>query len=62
MIYLIRTKYEKISLLKIGYTEDSKKKSRYTNYRLHNPLFELLYEIPEGTEESERAFKCLISD
>ena len=59
MIYLIRTKYEKISLLKIGYTEDSKKKSRYTNYRLHNPLFELLYEIPEGTEEHEKLFTYL---
>ena len=32
MIYLIRTRYEKISLLKIGYTEDSKKKLRYINY------------------------------
>ena len=51
MIYLIRTKYEKkISLLKIGYTEDSKKRSRYINYRLHNPN-----EIPEET----RMKKCL---
>lgn len=57
MIYLIRTKYEKISLLKIGYTEDSKKKSRYINYHLHNPN-----EIPEGDEEDERVFKSLISD
>lgn len=62
MIYLIRTKYEKISLLKIGYTEDSKKKSRYTNYRLHNPLFELLYEIPEGTEECEKLLQLYFSE
>lgn len=62
MIYLIRTKYEKISLLKIGYTEDSKKKSRYNNYRLHNPLFELLYEIPEGTEECEKLLQLYFSE
>lgn len=62
MIYLIRTKYEKISLLKIGYTEDSKKKSRYTNYRLHNPLFEILYEIPEGTEECEKLLQLYFSE
>lgn len=62
MIYLIRTKYEKISLLKIGYTEDSRKELRYTNYRLHNPLFELLYEILNGTEECEKLLQVYFSE
>ena len=60
MIYLIQTIYHitktnsPFRLLKIGYTEDSKKKSRYIAYRLHNPLFEVLYEIPNATEDDER--------
>lgn len=62
MIYLIRTKYEKVSLLKIGYTEDSKKKSRYTAYRLHNPLFEVLYEIPNGTEDDEKLLQVYFAE
>lgn len=54
MIYLIQVRYEKQVLLKIGYTEDSRKQSRYNSYRLHNPLFEILYEIPDATEEYEK--------
>ena len=50
-----------MKILLYGYTEDSKKKSRYVNYRLHNPLFELLYEIPEGDEKDKREFKSLIT-
>ncbi|MBP3732120.1 MAG: hypothetical protein J6I84_02620 [Bacilli bacterium] len=53
MIYLIRVKYEKETLLKIGYTEDSRKKLRYSNYKMHNPLYELLNEIPEGDLQDE---------
>ena len=30
MIYLIQVRYEKQVLLKIGYTEDTKKQTRYT--------------------------------
>lgn len=62
MIYVIQVRYEDITLLKIGYTEDSKKKLRYANYRLHNPLFELLYEIPEGTEECEKMLQIYFSE
>lgn len=54
MIYLIQVRYEKQVLLKIGYTEDTKKQTRYTSYRLHNPLFEVIFEIPEATEEHEK--------
>ena len=60
MIYLIETTYynkttqEIVDLLKIGYTGDSNKQTRYTQYRLHNPLFRILYEIPEATELEEK--------
>lgn len=62
MIYLIRVKYEKITLLKIGYTGDSKKDTRYVSYKLHNPLMEILYEIPEGTEEDEKYLHTYFSE
>ena len=60
MIYLIETTYynketkEILDLLKIGYTEDNKKDFRYSHYRLHNPGFQLLYEIPGYNEDIER--------
>lgn len=60
MIYLIETTYynketkEVLDLLKIGYTEDNKKDFRYSHYRLHNPGFQLLYEIPGYNEDIER--------
>lgn len=62
MIYLIRTKYEKVSLLKIGYTKDSRKKERYYQYKMHNPLFEVLYEIPNGTEDDEKLLQIYFSE
>ena len=43
MIYLIETTYynkdtkEVLDLLKIGYTEDSKKDKRFMAYRMHSP-------------------------
>lgn len=40
-------------LLKIGYTEDSKKDRRYYQYKAHNPTIKVLYEIPNGTLELE---------
>lgn len=61
MIYLIQTTYydetENISikLLKLGYTKDENKDTRYSQYRMHNPLFRILYEIPGGLEEHEKA-------
>ena len=59
MIYVIETTYynkitkEIIDLLKIGYTRDKDK--RFTQYKLHNPLFQVLYEIPECDEEIEKS-------
>ena len=40
MIYLIRVKYEEVTLLKIGYTKNIKK--RFSQYMTENPLAELL--------------------
>lgn len=60
MIYLIQTIYHitetnsPFRLLKIGYTEDKNKQVRYCQYKLHNPLFEVLFEIPNATEDDER--------
>ena len=54
MIYVIQVDYKDITLLKIGYTGDLKKETRYASYRLHNPMIEILYEIPEGDEEDEK--------
>lgn len=59
MIYLIKSAgYEKdnnyIDLLKIGYTEDTKKEGRFNAYKLHNPTCKILYELPELTEEDEK--------
>ena len=63
MIYLIKSagyreeeegKTSTFFLLKIGYTEDNRKEVRYTIYRLHNPTFQVLYEIPGATEDHEK--------
>ena len=59
MIYLIKSAgYGKdnnyIDLLKIGYTEDTKKEGRFSAYKLHNPTCKILYELPELTEEDEK--------
>ena len=40
MIYLIRVEYKEITLLKVGYAKNIKK--RIDQYTTENPLFELL--------------------
>ena len=64
MIYLIRSaafkdksdseciEYEPI--LKIGYTKDDGKKSRFDCYITENPTCQILYQIPKGSEQDER--------
>ena len=62
MVYLIESagynktsdgKLEYFQLLKIGYTDDKGKDRRYSQYKLHNPTCEVLFEIPFGTEDHE---------
>lgn len=68
MIYLIETTYynkntkEVLDLLKIGYTEDNIKENRFTAYRLHNPGFRLLYEIPGYNEDIEKRIQYKFKD
>lgn len=61
MIYLILSaafrkdnmnEFEKI--LKIGYTKDDGKKSRFDCYITENPTIEILYLIPNGDEQDEK--------
>lgn len=61
MIYLIKsaayknkecTEYE--DTLKIGYTKDDSKKSRFNCYITENPTCQILYLIPDGDEHDER--------
>ncbi len=64
MIYLIRSagfknkddkecnEYE--TILKIGYTKDNGKKSRFGIYITENPTCQVLYLIPNGTEQDEK--------
>lgn len=62
MIYLIESAGYKeeggnttfFKLLKIGYTEDSRKDRRIDQYKLHNPTSKVLFEIPNGTEDHEK--------
>lgn len=60
MLYLIyvnnfnKDKNELVELLKIGYTSDQRKESRYSQYKMHYPLFKLLGEIPGGNEDDEK--------
>ena len=62
MIYLIKSAGYKeeegnistFFLLKIGYTEDNRKDTRFVQYKLHNPTCQILYIIPEATEEHEK--------
>lgn len=62
MIYLIESAGYKeeggnttfFKLLKIGYTEDSRKDKRFDQYKLHNPTCKVLYEILGGTEDHEK--------
>ena len=61
MIYVIKIEYKNIDLLKIGYTRDDIKDARYSQYKMHNPLFQVLYEISGGTEEQEKALHLKFS-
>lgn len=62
MIYLIKTVYYieetgvVLKLLKIGFTGDNEStiNSRFLAYKLHNPLSEVLFKIPGGTEDHEK--------
>ncbi len=64
MIYLIRSASYKDkndkecnefeSILKIGYTKDNGKKSRVDCYITENPTCQVLYLIPNGTEQDEK--------
>lgn len=58
MIYLIESAGYKgdnyFKLLKIGYTEDSISDRRFTAYKLHNPTCQILFTIPEATEDHEK--------
>lgn len=68
MIYLIRATYydndteEILDLLKIGYTKDSSKDKRFTQYKLHNPCFKVLYEVPKATEDHEKRIQYKFRD
>lgn len=42
-------------LLKIGYTEDSKSKSRFFSYTVGNPTHQVICKIPNGTEDDEKS-------
>ena len=68
MIYLIETTYydketkEVLDLLKIGYTEDSKKDKRFMAYRMHNPGYKLLYEVLGYSEDIEKRIQYKFKD
>ena len=61
MIYVIKIEYKNIDLLKIGYTKDENKDIRYSQYKMHNPLYQVIYEIPGATEEQEKALHLKFS-
>ena len=67
MIYLIKSagyneKGDFIHLLKIGYTEDSSKDKRFSQYRMHNPTCKILYEIPDLSEDIEKRIQYKFRD
>ena len=68
MIYLIETTYydketkEVLDLLKIGYTEDSKKDKRFMAYRMHNPGYKLLYGVLGYSEDIEKRIQYKFKD
>ena len=71
MIYLIKSigykeeeegKISTFFLLKIGYTEDQRQDIRFIEYRLHNPTCQVLYTIPEATEEQEKKLHYRFKD
>lgn len=63
MVYLVETVYynkhtkEVLDLLKIGYTKDENLKSRLVQYKLHNPMYKLLFTIPDVDESVEKAIQ-----
>ena len=61
MIYVIKVEYKDIDLLKIGYTKDENKDSRFTQYKMHNPLYQVIYEIPGADRDKEKALQDLFS-
>lgn len=71
MIYLIESAGYEVrennsisyfKLLKIGYTEDNNKDKRFLQYKLHNPTCQVLYEIPEATEDYEKRIQYKFRD
>ena len=67
MIYLIKSaSYNEnenyIDLLKIGYTEDSSKDKRFSQYKMHNPTCKILYEIPDLPEDIEKRIQYKFRD
>lgn len=67
MIYLIKSAgYDEnenlIHLLKIGYTEDSRKDIRFMAYKLHNPTCKILYEVPSLSEDIEKRVQYRFRD
>ena len=67
MIYLIKSagyneKGDFIHLLKIGYTEDSSKDKRFSQYKMHNPTCKILYEIPDLPEDIEKRIQYKFRD
>ena len=67
MIYLIKSAgYDEnenlIRLLKIGYTEDSRKDIRFMAYKLHNPTCKILYEVPNLSEDIEKRVQYKFRD
>lgn len=71
MLYLIKSagyreeeegKISTFFLLKIGYTEDSRKEIRYSHYKMHNPTCQVLYEIPGATEDHEKRVQYKFRD
>lgn len=67
MIYLIKSAgYNEdnnyIDLLKIDFTEDLKKSSRFQTYKLHNPTCKILYEISNLSEDIEKRIQYKFRD
>lgn len=67
MIYLIKSAgYDEnenlIHFLKIGYTEDSSKDKRFSQYKMHNPTCKILYEIPDLPEDIEKRIQYKFRD
>ena len=71
MLYLIKSagyreegegKISTFFLLKIGYTEDSRKEIRYSHYKMHNPTCQVLYEISNATEDHEKRVQYKFRD